>query len=251
MRAVLHRDISDEDVGVALAAVAAALGGVLAGAHDRKEGFVSDRETATLAGGCFWCLEAVFESVRGVESVKSGYAGGHKPDPTYEEVCTGTTGHAEVVQVVFDPTVVSYAELLEIFFAIHDPTILNRQGGDVGTQYRSAVFAHSPEQLEVAKRTIGELERDGPWADPIVTDTELLERFYSCRGLSRHVLPKQSRPALLPRGHRSEGAEVPSAIRTPYSIHAIRAVSAPPACGPSLLLGISHRAGRTLYVRKH
>lgn len=136
------------------------------------------RELATLAGGCFWCLEAVFESVRGVESVKSGYAGGHKPDPTYEEVCTGTTGHAEVVQVSFDPAVVSYEQLLEIFFAIHDPTTLNRQGGDVGTQYRSAIFGHSDEQLDAARKTIETLSHEGPWDDPIVTEVEALERFY-------------------------------------------------------------------------
>ena len=136
------------------------------------------RELATLGGGCFWCLEAVFESVRGVESVKSGYAGGHKPDPTYDEVCTGSTGHAEVVQVAFDPSVVSYEQLLEIFFAIHDPTTLNRQGEDVGTQYRSAIFAHSHEQLEAARATIVALDRDGPWDRPIVTEVGLLEAFY-------------------------------------------------------------------------
>lgn len=135
-------------------------------------------EVATLAGGCFWCLEAVFESVRGVDSVKSGYAGGHVPDPTYEQVCTGTTGHAEVVQIAFDPGAVSYAQLLDIFFAIHDPTTLNRQGGDVGTQYRSAIFTHSDEQRAAAERKIEELGRDGPWDDPIVTEIEALEAFY-------------------------------------------------------------------------
>jgi peptide-methionine (S)-S-oxide reductase len=135
-------------------------------------------EQATLGGGCFWCLEAVFESVRGVGAVKSGYAGGDKVDPTYEEVCTGTTGHAEVVQISFDPTVVSYRQLLEIFFAIHDPTTLNRQGADVGTQYRSVIFAHSPEQLAAARATIDELDRDGPWEDPIVTEVDTLSRFY-------------------------------------------------------------------------
>jgi peptide-methionine (S)-S-oxide reductase len=135
-------------------------------------------ETATLAGGCFWCLEAVFESVRGVASVKSGYAGGHKPSPTYEEVCTGSTGHAEVVQVVFDPEVVSYNQILEIFFAIHDPTTLNRQGGDVGTQYRSAVFTHSDTQREAARRVIQELDEEGPWDDPIVTEVVPLETFF-------------------------------------------------------------------------
>jgi peptide-methionine (S)-S-oxide reductase len=104
------------------------------------------RETATLAGGCFWCLEAVFDELRGVEKVESGYSGGHLPDPSYEQVCTGTTGHAEAVQITFDPTVISFRELLEVFFTIHDPTTLNRQGPDLGTQYRSAIFYHTPEQ---------------------------------------------------------------------------------------------------------
>jgi len=136
------------------------------------------RELATLAGGCFWCLEAVFESLKGVESVQSGYAGGHVPNPTYEQVCTDTTGHAEVVQVAFDPSVISYKQLLEVFFGIHDPTTLNRQGNDVGSQYRSAIFTHSPEQAETARATIQELDGDGPWDDPIVTRIEPLESFY-------------------------------------------------------------------------
>jgi peptide-methionine (S)-S-oxide reductase len=135
-------------------------------------------EIATLAGGCFWCLEAVYELMRGVESVESGYSGGHVPDPTYEEVCSGTTGHAEVVQVTFDPDVVSFRELLEVFFTIHDPTTLNRQGPDVGTQYRSAIFYHSPEQRETAESVIRELEAEGIWDAPIVTQVVPFEAFY-------------------------------------------------------------------------
>ena len=135
-------------------------------------------EMATLGGGCFWCLEAVFEMVEGVQSVKSGYAGGRTVDPTYEQVCAGTTGHAEVVQVSFDPTVISYREVLEIFFAIHDPTTLNRQGADVGTQYRSVVFTHSDEQREQARALVDELSEQGPWDDPIVTEVEPLDAFY-------------------------------------------------------------------------
>jgi peptide-methionine (S)-S-oxide reductase len=135
-------------------------------------------QTATLGGGCFWCLEAVFEMVEGVQRVKSGYAGGSTAAPTYEQVCTGTTGHAEVVQVTFDPAVVTYRDLLEIFFAIHDPTTPNRQGADVGTQYRSAIFAHSDEQLETARALVTELDRDGPWDDPIVTEIVRLEAFH-------------------------------------------------------------------------
>src|SRR4051812_14397745 len=114
-------------------------------------------EQATLAGGCFWCLEAVFEQIQGVEKVESGYCGGQVDSPTYQQVCGGETGHAEVVQITFDPAIVSYRDLLEIFFAIHDPTTLNRQGGDVGTQYRSAIFTHSPQQEATAREVIAEL----------------------------------------------------------------------------------------------
>src|SRR5215213_6663757 len=130
----------------------------------------SDRETATLAGGCFWCLEAVFNDLRGVEKVTSGYAGGDLPNPSYEQVCRGTTGHAEVVQIIFNPKETSFKELLEVFFTIHDPTTLNRQGADTGTQYRSAIFYHSPEQKEVSEQVIKELEAEGIWDDPIVTE---------------------------------------------------------------------------------
>jgi len=134
--------------------------------------------SATLAGGCFWCLEAVFQQLKGVDRVESGYAGGRLADPTYEQVCSGTTGHAEVVQVTFDPAVVSFADLLEIFFVIHDPTTLNRQGADVGTQYRSAVFFHTPEQQAEATRVVRELEASRVWESPIVTEIVPLERFY-------------------------------------------------------------------------
>jgi peptide-methionine (S)-S-oxide reductase len=136
------------------------------------------RELATLAGGCFWCLEAVFEQLRGVERVVSGYAGGDTPDPTYREVCGGATGHAEVVQVTFDPAVLSYRDLLDVFFATHDPTTLNRQGPDVGTQYRSAIFYHTPEQKQVAEARIAELNAEGIWDAPIVTEVVPLRRFY-------------------------------------------------------------------------
>ncbi|HYO99259.1 MAG TPA: peptide-methionine (S)-S-oxide reductase MsrA [Pyrinomonadaceae bacterium] len=135
-------------------------------------------ETATLAGGCFWCLEAVFADLRGVERVVSGYAGGDVPNPTYQAVCTGTTGHAEVVQVTFDPEVVSFKELLEVFFTIHDPTTLNRQGGDIGTQYRSAIFYHSPEQKETAAQVIEQTNAAHIWDAPVVTQVEPLSVFY-------------------------------------------------------------------------
>src|SRR2546429_8835047 len=136
------------------------------------------REVATLAGGCFWCLEAAFQQLQGVEQVRSGYAGGHVANPSYEDVCTGTTGHAEVVQITFDPSVVSFDGLLHVFFTIHDPTTLNRQGGDVGTQYRPAIFHHSPEQKATAERGIAELEAGKVWDDPIVTELKPLAAFY-------------------------------------------------------------------------
>lgn len=135
-------------------------------------------ELATLAGGCFWCLEAVYKELRGVTRVVSGYAGGHVESPTYREVCEGTTGHAEVVQITFDPSAVSYKELLEVFFTIHDPTTPNRQGADVGTQYRSAVFYHTPEQRETTEQVIAEMSAARVWDSPIVTEVAPLDKFY-------------------------------------------------------------------------
>jgi peptide-methionine (S)-S-oxide reductase len=135
-------------------------------------------QTATLAGGCFWCLEAVYDDVKGVHSVESGYAGGHVDNPTYREVCNGDTGHAEVIQVRFDPSVVSYRDLLNVFFAIHDPTTLNRQGADVGTQYRSAIFYHDDEQKQTAEALIKELDGQDIWGRRIVTQVEPLGKFY-------------------------------------------------------------------------
>jgi peptide-methionine (S)-S-oxide reductase len=135
-------------------------------------------ETAILGGGCFWCLEAVFEQLKGVEKVESGYAGGNVPNPTYEAVCGGRTGHAEVVRVSFDPAVISFRELLEVFFAVHDPTTLNRQGADVGTQYRSALFYTSAEQKATAEAVIRELDAVNRFAKPIVTQVELAQEFF-------------------------------------------------------------------------
>ena len=132
----------------------------------------------TLAGGCFWCLEAVFDDLQGVLDVVSGYAGGSVSDPTYADVCSGETGHAEVVQITFDPTRISVKELLEVFFTIHDPTTLNRQGADVGTQYRSAIFYHTPKQQKVAEQVMAELNAAGLWPNPIVTEVIPLDAFY-------------------------------------------------------------------------
>ena len=136
------------------------------------------KEVATLAGGCFWCLEAVFDDVKGVEQVDSGYSGGNVPDPTYRQVCTGTTGHAEVVQVTFDPHLISFKELLQLFFTVHDPTALNRQGPDVGTQYRSAIFYHSPAQKAIAEEVIKEMTAAQIWPSPIVTEVTPFSAFY-------------------------------------------------------------------------
>src|SRR4051794_40153549 len=135
-------------------------------------------EVATLAGGCFWCLEAVYEKLQGVTKVESGYMGGQTPNPTYRDVCSGTTGHAEVVQVTFDPAVVSFEDILNVFFAIHDPTTLNRQGNDVGTQYRSAIYYHSPEQKRVAEAKIAELTAAQLFDAPIVTEITPSETFF-------------------------------------------------------------------------
>ena len=135
-------------------------------------------QTATLAGGCFWCLEAVFEQLKGVEKVVSGYAGGKGENPSYRDVCTGATGHAEVVQVTYDPGQVSYRDLLGVFFSIHDPTTLNRQGADVGTQYRSAIFYHDEAQKAAAEAMISELTAEKLWHNPIVTEIVAYTKFY-------------------------------------------------------------------------
>lgn len=139
-------------------------------------------EKATFAGGCFWCTEAIFERVEGVLEVLSGYTGGTGSNPSYKEISTGKTGHAEAVQISYDASQVSYLELLEIFFKTHDPTTLNRQGADVGTQYRSAIFFHDDKQLEQAKHTLETLDAEGIWDDPIVTTLERYERFWKAEG---------------------------------------------------------------------
>ena len=161
-----------------------------------SDGFSADRsevEVATLAGGCFWCLEAVFLEVRGVESVTSGYSGGSTIDPSYEQVCSGKTGHAEVVQVVFSPAAIPYRDVLRIFFSIHDPTSLNRQGGDVGTQYRSAIFYHSPEQKSVAEEVISELNHSDIWKKTLVTEVVELTDFYAAEDYHDNYYQQNSR----------------------------------------------------------
>jgi peptide-methionine (S)-S-oxide reductase len=139
---------------------------------------VSQRELATLGGGCFWCLEAVFQDLVGVERVVSGYAGGHVANPSYAEVCRGITGHAEVVQLTYDPEIITFSELLEIFWHVHDPTTLNRQGADVGTQYRSIILYHDEQQRQIAEWSRREAEAAGVWPEPIVTEIVALDTFY-------------------------------------------------------------------------
>ena len=136
------------------------------------------REVATLGGGCFWCLDGIFRDLKGVERVESGYAGGYTKNPSYREVCSGTTGHAEVVQVTFDPSIISYRDLLGVFFTIHDPTTLDRQGADVGTQYRSLILYHSEAQHRTADEVLADLSERGVWDNPIVTQIEPFEAFY-------------------------------------------------------------------------
>ena len=150
----------------------------------------SGHEIATLAGGCFWCLEAVYDEFNGVEMVVSGYAGGQVENPSYEAVCNGTTGHAEVVQVTYDPNVVSYKELLEVFFTIHDPTTLNQQGADVGTQYRSAIYYHDDEQKRVAEEVIREATENRLWQDRIVTEVTSLDIFYEAESYHQKYFEK-------------------------------------------------------------
>jgi len=149
-------------------------------------------EVATLAGGCFWCLEAVYDELKGIEKAENGYAGGHVPEPSYEQVCTGDTGHAEVVQITYDPGIISYRELIEIFFTIHDPTTLNRQGNDVGTQYRSAIFYHTAEQKATAEAVIAELQEKGVWENPIVTEVTELDVYYPAEAYHRDYFQRNT-----------------------------------------------------------
>jgi len=152
-------------------------------------------EVATLAGGCFWCIEAVFREVESVESVISGYTGGTTVNPTYQQVCTGETSHAEAVQVTFDPAKISYREILEIFFFIHDPTTLNRQGADTGTQYRSAIFYHNEQQKAIAEELIGELNKARLWKKPIVTQIASLDKFYPAEDYHREYFSRHPEQA--------------------------------------------------------
>jgi len=147
-------------------------------------------EVATLGGGCFWCMEAVFDDLEGVEDVVSGYSGGHKENPTYQEVCTGTTGHAEVVQIKFDPDVISYADILRVFFSVHDPTTLNRQGNDIGTQYRSVIFYHSEQQKREAEKIISEITEARIYDNPIVTEVTAFKNFYPAEDYHQEYFAK-------------------------------------------------------------
>lgn len=145
---------------------------------EQKEIYVQEVEQITLGGGCFWCIEAIFEELKGVKKVESGYSGGTLDNPSYSDVCTGKTGHAEVVQITFDPNVISLEELLEVFFSLHDPTTLNRQGADRGTQYRSVVFYHSQKQKEQTEKVIETLNKNSVFSDPIVTELTAFTKFY-------------------------------------------------------------------------
>ena len=163
--------------------------------EERVESQPSDYETATLAGGCFWCLEAVFLQLKGVAKVVSGYSGGASTSPSYREVCTGTTGHAEVVQVTFNPEEISFRDLLEIFFTIHDPTTLNRQGADEGTQYRSAIFYHDDKQKAITGEVIQELERSALWENPVVTEVSPFQNFYPAEEYHKDYYEQNSEDA--------------------------------------------------------
>ncbi len=161
--------------------------------ESEQAGISKSLEVATLAGGCFWCTEAMFDQLKGIIEVESGYSGGKIANPSYEDVCTGETGHAESIQITFDPTVVSYADLLRIFLTTHDPTTLNRQGADVGTQYRSAIFYHNPEQERVAREVIKEFEQSKIWKKPIVTEVLPYKEFYKAEDYHQEYYAKNSR----------------------------------------------------------
>ena len=178
-----------------------------------------DRELATLGGGCFWCLEAVYKDLKGVESVVSGYAGGHVENPSYEQVCGGRTGHAEVVQIAFDPQVVTYRDLLDVFFTIHDPTTKDRQGADVGPQYRSIVLYHSPEQKAAAERGDRRPGQQGHLASADRHRDRAARDVLPGRGVPPRLLRAEPAPALLPDHHRSQGRQVPQG--TPRQAQAI------------------------------
>jgi peptide-methionine (S)-S-oxide reductase len=160
---------------------------------DPAAAILAGREIATLAGGCFWCLEAVYDGVKGVESVESGYMGGPTPAPTYEQVCGGNTGHAEVVRITFDPAVVSFKDLLEVFFVIHDPTTLNQQGNDIGSQYRSAIFHHTPQQKAEADEVIARLDAAKLWDRPIVTEVTPAATFHLAEGYHQEYFARNPR----------------------------------------------------------
>lgn len=152
-------------------------------------------EIATFGGGCFWCLDAAFRQLRGVERVVSGYAGGKRPNPSYEQVCSGATGHAEVIQITFDPDVIPYRDLLGVLFTIHDPTTLNRQGNDIGTQYRSVIFYHTVEQMNAAREVIAELSAEKVWDDAIVTEIAPFTEFYPAEGYHQDYFSKNPNQA--------------------------------------------------------
>lgn len=175
---------------VALTAICSANNRSSSMIQDEKE---TEMETATFGGGCFWCTEAVFEEMKGVESVISGYAGGRFPNPTYQQVCTGQTGHAEVIQIKYDPEVVSFDQLLEVFWKTHDPTTLNRQGADVGTQYRSVIFYHDDVQKEIAETYKQKLNEAGAFDDPIVTEISPLPKFYVAEDYHQNYYAKNPR----------------------------------------------------------
>jgi peptide-methionine (S)-S-oxide reductase len=160
--------------------------------------------TATLGGGCFWCVEAIFDQIKGIVNVESGYAGGETVSPTYEQICSGTTGHAEVVQITFNPEIISFKEILEIFFSAHNPTMLNRQGADVGIQYRSVIFYHNKEQKKIAEQMIKELIAKKVWNNPIVTQVEEFKNFYKAeeyhnKYFSRHPETGYCRVVIAPK----------------------------------------------------
>jgi len=178
--------------GLVLLALTPALAGGIMANQETDAGGAATLQTATFGGGCFWCVEAIFERVAGVDAVVSGYSGGHVPDPDYKQICAGTTGHAEAVQVTFDPARIGFEEILTVFFGTHDPTTLNRQGADAGTQYRSVIFYHDAAQKAAAESVIADLEREGVFRDPIVTEVTAFEKFYPAEDYHQEYYERNS-----------------------------------------------------------
>ena len=215
----------------------------------RQEVGGSSSEEAILGGGCFWCFDAIFSKLRGVEKVESGYSGGTVPNPTYEQVCSDETGHAEIVKITFDPKVISYRQLLEIFFTVHDPTTLNRQGADVGSQYRSVIFYRDEGQKATAEEVVREVEAEGIWGAPIVTELTAVGRLLQGGGLPSRLLREEPKSGLLQGRDSPEGSQVPEEVCEPARVASARVVLTTWTAAASSS-AVSHLSGQTFSLNQ-